>query len=299
MTFQQFQEAFNQLRQKYPARPTNVLRSENADAGNYLYGCKNIYFCFDCAECTDSTYIFDSFKAVDCVDGDYVIESQNCYDCVDVVQANNCKYVSGSDRIYDSYFCWDCFDSHDLFGCVHLKNKQYCIFNKQYSEEEYKKKVAELLKRPSEENLTGMKNIDKQFPVTNTRVFNSVNADYGNHVTNSKNMYLCFDCNKGEDCGYTYDSHYMKHSYDTTQCVHSEYCYESSDSARMNNCHHMAFSSDIFDSAFCADCTKSSHLFGCVGLTGKEYCLLNKQYTKEEHDTLTQEIMDSYRQSFS
>lgn len=295
MNFQQFQDEFNKLKLKYPPRTTNVLRSENADYGNYLYDCKNIYFCFDCVGCVDSTYLFDSFKAINCLDGDYVVESQNCYECIDVVAANNCAYIIGSDRIYDSFFCWDCNDCHDLINCVHLKNKQYCIGNKQYSEEEYKKKKEEILKKPIEENLAEMKNISMKFPVTITRVLNSVNSDYGNHVTNSKNLYLCFDCNKSEDSGYMYDSHYMKHAYDTTQCAQSDFIYECSDSARLNNCHHMAFCADIFDSAFCEDCSNSNHLFGCARTANKEYCILNKQYTKEEYEKQIKEIMDSYK----
>ena len=35
----------------------------------------------------------------------------------------------------------------------------------------------------------------------------------------------------------------------------------------------------------------SSHLFGCVGLRNKEYCILNKQYTKEEYEELVPKII--------
>lgn len=36
-------------------------------------------------------------------------------------------------------------NSKDLFGCVGLKQAQYCIFNKQYSKEEYEKMVAKII----------------------------------------------------------------------------------------------------------------------------------------------------------
>jgi len=39
----------------------------------------------------------------------------------------------------------ECHHCHDVFGSVGLKMKQYCIFNKQYSKEEYEKLVAKII----------------------------------------------------------------------------------------------------------------------------------------------------------
>jgi len=45
-----------------------------------------------------------------------------------------------------------CFDSSNLFACVGLRNKQYCILNKQYSKEEYEEMIprikAQMKERP-------------------------------------------------------------------------------------------------------------------------------------------------------
>ncbi|MCX6722515.1 MAG: hypothetical protein NT094_00405, partial [Candidatus Staskawiczbacteria bacterium] len=45
----------------------------------------------------------------------------------------------------DISYSINCHGSHDLFGCVGLRNKSYCIFNKQYSESEYKELVAKII----------------------------------------------------------------------------------------------------------------------------------------------------------
>jgi hypothetical protein len=37
-------------------------------------------------------------------------------------------------------------------------------------------------------------------------------------------------------------------------------------------------------------CRSSSNLFGCIGLKNKQYCILNKQYTKEEYEQLIPKI---------
>lgn len=296
MNFQQFKEEYEKLKLKYPRVPSHLFQCENADYGDYMFKCSNVYFCFENAECQDIIYIFDSFKAVNCCDGDYVIESQNCYECVDVMNVNNCTYLNFCDHMYDSHFCWDCSNVNNLFGCVHLKYKEYCIFNKQYTKEEYEKKVKELLQRPAKENLKEMERIAMKFPVTQTRTDHVENCDYGNQVFFSKNMYLCFDASHSENCAYVYDGHYNKSSYDMTQSHHSELSYECTDCSELNNCHNMDYCEVVYDSGFCDNCQNSNHLLGCTSLKDKEYCILNKQYTKEEYEKQAKEIMDSYRQ---
>ena len=43
------------------------------------------------------------------------------------------------------YYCYTCFACTDCFGCVGLKNKQYCILNKQYTKEEYQELVGKII----------------------------------------------------------------------------------------------------------------------------------------------------------
>ena len=45
------------------------------------------------------------------------------------------------------YYCENCHNSRDCFGCVGLRNKQYCILNKQFTKEEYEKKVGEIIEK--------------------------------------------------------------------------------------------------------------------------------------------------------
>ena len=39
------------------------------------------------------------------------------------------------------------------------------------------------------------------------------------------------------------------------------------------------------------NCYNSEHLFGCVGLRNKKYCILNKQYTQEEYEKIVPQII--------
>ena len=297
MTFAEFYQQLQQLKDQHPAIPTHSHRGENCDYGDYIYTSKNLYLAFDCAQCEDSFYLYDSFKAKNCLDGDYVIESELLYQATDPFHCYNSAYINYCARVYDCYYCYDCMDSHDSVGCTHLAHKQYCIFNRQYTKEEYLIKKAEVLKRPPEENLKALQELIDRFPMTETNVTHSENCDYGNHVHYSHNLYLCFDAAHCENCGYLYDSHHNKNSYDLTQSVYCELSYQCVDSSRLFNCIYLTGCENCYNSSFCFNCYDSDHLFGCVGLRKKKYYFLNKPYPKEVWEKMIEEAMDSFRQA--
>ncbi|MDR2189932.1 MAG: hypothetical protein LBP53_01790 [Candidatus Peribacteria bacterium] len=52
----------------------------------------------------------------------------------------------------------------------------------------------------------------------------------------------------------------------------------------------------LFKSFYCILCgNNSSNLFGCIGLRGKEYYILNKQYTKEKYEELVPKIIEKMK----
>jgi hypothetical protein len=76
-----------------------------------------------------------------------------------------------------------------------------------------------------------------------------------------------------------------------------EYLYETLSTPGSNN---IFFSSTIRDSnnIFFSDfCYMSNYLFGCIGLRNKEYCILNKQYTKEEYEIQVAKIIEHMQQT--
>lgn len=290
MTFANFYQQYLDLREKLPRNPTYSLDLEDSEFISRSYRLKNCYFCFDSVDCKNCLYCFDSVRSNDCVDCDYVVECELLYESNDSYQSYNSTYLDYCARTYDSHFCWDCSDCHDLFGCVHLKQKQYCIFNKQYTKEEYFKKVAELLKQPAQVHLAKVKKLATIFPFGPSYVSHSEDSDYGNQVHYSKNCYLCFDVARSENCGYMYDSFYCKNSYDLTYCYKTELSYECIDCSRIYNCNYCENVSNSFDSEYLYNCNDCHNCFGCVGLAHKRYCILNKQYTKEEYAKLLREI---------
>jgi len=73
----------------------------------------------------------------------------------------NCSQVKLSYRTSRSSrectYCMQCYSGLNLFGCVGLQKKQYCIFNKQYTKEEYEELVPKII-----EHMNSMPFIDKK-----------------------------------------------------------------------------------------------------------------------------------------
>ena len=77
-----------------------------------------------------------------------IMSGQSYFHCFLILQIWWSQYVQYS------FFT---INSSNLFGCVGLRNKQYCILNKQYTKEEYEKLVPKII-----EHMNNMPYIDKK-----------------------------------------------------------------------------------------------------------------------------------------
>jgi len=117
------------------------LESQNNEnsLGSFLFDSKNCTDCYDLSYGQDCRYVYTAFNAKDMMDVCHTTDAEITY------EGTSIGYNS-----YDIKFSIGCWTSHnieysdtaascsDLFGCVGMKYKKYCIFNKQYSEKEYK-----------------------------------------------------------------------------------------------------------------------------------------------------------------
>ena len=119
---------------------------------------------------------------------------------------------------------------------------------------------------------------------------NSENS-IGDLLFESKNVYFAFDSIRTEDCRYTYDSIDVKDSMDIYHVGWAELMYECHAITNVFNGRFVHFCYDNSNITYC-DCVQNSkNLFGCAGLNQKKYCILNKQYTKEEYEELVPKII--------
>jgi hypothetical protein len=271
----------------------NFGLNENCDYTNFVLDSKNMYLCFWGDYSEDSFYNYGFNHLKNCFDNYWVLGGELCFDSVHARRCYQSFYVRYSENISHSSFIFGCQDLSDCFGCVNLRHKQYCIFNEQYSKEDYFERldqydlgsfaVVQQLKIEFEK-------FRLQHPV---KALNHVNVEnvYGNSCRNSRNLRNCFELYDSENCSYSVDIVNAEHCYDAYGSLKPRYSYEV---FAVLNVRNTLFSFDIFDSSnvlYSRSCRNCDHIFGCVGLQHKQYCIFNKQYSQEEYEALVPRII--------
>ncbi len=134
-----------------PHRNVFNVNCENC-LGNKLRNCKNVWG-FESYECFDCRYIYHCPPLKDCFDLTNTGKAELCYETLVSNDAYKSLFTNECWNTNESFYCNHCFNCDNLFGCSGLKKQKYCIFNKQYSKDEYEKlvtKIVEHMKKTSE-----------------------------------------------------------------------------------------------------------------------------------------------------
>jgi hypothetical protein len=294
-----FFEQFAELMKKVPHIGVLNVNSENSDYTNQTYGCRNCYLSSAIKDCEDSLYCHNCNRLTGCVDCSFCFDSQLLYQCRDTFDSYHCAYVSNCIQCTDSAFLHDCVGCSDCFGCTGLRNKKYHFFNEECTKEQYETK---LLAYPLS-TTNGVMSAKKQFaeflqtkPCIYAWLKNCENVT-GNNIKNSKNSKCCFDSNDLEDCKYSSWLFELKDCYDCYGMGVSEAVY---DCVGVEEVQRIAFSFGTSNSSECyyTDlCFNCQDCFGCVCLRKKQYCIFNKQYTKEQYEELVPKIIEHMKES--
>jgi len=293
-----FLEQLKELNSSVPWPSRAVRGMVNSDYCNKASYLKNCYLCFNtnseenCQYCVGSNHAKDS---LDCYSSPRIELCYEVNDSTDSFQCFNCLHIDGCRNLR---FCEECSNCNDCFGCFNLRNKSYHIFNEPYSKEEYFKELEKM----DTGSVNGVSEIEKKFNAFKLKlprkyihgVHNKVVS--GDYIYNSKNSLNCFEVSGCENVSYSQNfSPNVKDSYDYTNWgQNSELVYEACCCG--DNCRNIKFCFNCWpamqDSEYCMFCHSSSSLFGCIGLRSKSYCILNKQYTKEEYEVLVPKIIE-------
>lgn len=144
---QEYKKKFRELVLQFPHKFMHGVKNENV-SGNNIVESKNSKYCFDSMKLWDCKNCFQTFMSLkdsmnisECGDGELLYECVvNGYNAF-----NNLFSYQCFNQNTNLYYCNMCFRCTDCFGCVGLTRKKFCIFNKQYTEEEYKKIVAKII----------------------------------------------------------------------------------------------------------------------------------------------------------
>lgn len=300
-----FFKQFAELKAKTPHVSTYIVggtlqNSEYTNCTGYLKNCYMIFEADYNEECYYSNRIYHSLSCVDCL---HIYKSELCYECRDCQNCYNLRFSNDCENCIDSYFLSNCKSCKNCIGCINLRHKRYYIFNKQYTQVEYEQKLKEL-DPETHENIAKLREKSEDFfktqPHKNLQQEHNENC-FGDYLYNSKDAYYCFDCKDLEDCRYcSRVSMTVKDSMDYTgwgsQVSLMYQCAACGDhSYNLKFC--TTCTTDNSDLEYCDQCTGCSNCFGCVSLKRKSYCILNKQYSKEEYERLRALLVEHMRKT--
>ncbi len=289
-----FLQQFMELQLKAPRLYSLVFQNHNSEYVNGAAFNKNCYLIFVSDYNEDSMYSYSLVKSKNTLD---CLNSSECELCYGDISCNKCYRVIFSEDCQNSQelmFCKNCVNCSDCILCVNQRNKKYCIENIQYTKEEYLKKKEELY-TASSKSLDLLKKRFNEFKKgsINKYINGFQNQDVlGNFVNNSKNSKFIFNSENVEDSKYINHGNKIKSVYDAYVVVDGTTdSYEIVSAIALNNVISGYSIWHDYNVFYSDTCENSNNLFGCVDLKNKSYCILNKQYTKEEYENLVPKII--------
>jgi len=67
------------------------------------------------------------------------------------IQASNLAFTNVAYSCHSARYCFYCHGGSYLFGCIGLRNKKYCILNKQYTKEEYEEILPKIIQHMNDQ----------------------------------------------------------------------------------------------------------------------------------------------------
>ena len=301
---------WEQLKELFEKTPYTALTSEyntlkNSEYSNALAWSKDCYLVFWADFCDNVYYssILNGLKhSLDCIRG---WESELCYDCIGFIKHYRVFFSDECDDCLDVWFSRNCYGCTNCIGCVNLRGASNYIFNIKYSPEEYQKKAREF----QLDSWKNLRNLEKEAR--------------GFWLSKPYREYHGHSLNRNVNGEYTFQSRDTKEGYIVNYADHCKWCQfitvsSSKDcwdySGWGNNAELIYESSVVGENSssvsFCVECWPDSlnlqycyynitgkNNFGCVNLKRKQYCILNKQYTKEEYEKLREKIIEDMKKN--
>jgi hypothetical protein len=294
-----FFEQLAELMKEVPRVAIINKNSENSDYTHISAFNKDCYLLVESSNnesCLCGYWLQQTKESADC---SFLNACERCYStmdsdhCFELLFSQNCENCSRSVLLDDCVNCTDCI------ACVGLVNQKYAILNEVCTKERYEEVKKSLFQDAGA--FKAMKAryeaLLKTTPRKYAHILNSSNC-VGDYVKNAENARNCYEIHDAKDTAYAVHVWFDSHDCFDVDTVgyRSSFIYESINTAIdstgnvfCNRCW------TISQSALSNECDNSSHIFGCIGLRNKEYCILNKQYTKEEYEALVPKIIEHMR----
>ncbi len=291
---------FRELLEKTPQPNLFIGKCVNTFYGNYIGEFRNSYLV---SASWDGDNVAYGSRCNFCKDSMDMYITANCEFCYGDVSSTKCYetfFSHNSDSCTSSYFLFDCRNCINCFGCTGLRDKSNCMWNVQYTKEEYDQKLKEL-NIGSFENFKEAQQKFETLKLKAIRRFanivnsNNVSGDDISHADNSQFCFGVFEEIKNDK--FLMNSFRTKDSYDAYGTGLVELLYEAMDSGLNGSRQLFALTVwECLNAEYCINCHGCNNIFGCNGLRNKSYCIFNKQYSKEEFLKLRAQIIEHMMQ---
>lgn len=281
-----------------PGLFTGYEFDDNSQYTNHAGKNKNCYLIFDSDENRDCYYSYSLNNCQDCMDCFRVRKSQLCYESVDCVSCYHSAYLQDCENCSDSMFLKNCVSCTHCLMCSNLINKQYCIENRQVSKEEFEGVLA--LLSTHTQVVAAAERFQRLKLEHPQKYMHGVQNEgvVGDYLVTCKNAFHCFDTESAWDCRYVYQGFMpLKDCMDIQECGDGELLYECNVCGYgLQQCafcsHTLGKMNELY---YCTYSPHASHCFGCIGVRHRQYCILNKQYSKEDYEALVPKIIAHMR----
>jgi hypothetical protein len=293
-----FIEQLVELQSEVPHPHQTGIKNYNSDWTDDMWESKDAYLSRSGLHNETISYGYRLVNCKNSVDLTYCFDLERSYDCLYCFKSYNLKHSFNCRDCMDSYFLYDCRNCQDCFMSWNLRNKKYYILNQPYSKEEYFKKIEEYNLKSFLSIETLKKDLWRhvQHDAVHRQNYN-VQAEHssGNFLNNDKNCYNCYFLEESENCRHCFRG-WGAETIDAISAFNSEKCglcvldqlgYGNICNLYTTNCRY---------SSYLDSCEECEYCFGCVGLRKKKYCILNKQYSKEEYETLMEKIKSNMKE---
>ncbi len=288
---------FEQFRELYNSVPWGVMWSMDNVNSEYSQTAfsKNLYLCFDSGYAEDCSYGVTILYSKQCFDGVNLKDCELCYYSINTNQSFKTFFSRNCTACVDVWFSQDCIGCTNCFSCSGLRNKSYCIFNEQHDKQAYEEKLNEM-KLDSWSGIKKARELAESFwqrsPVKFWHAV-QVSRSSGDYLYNGAELVNCFFVGNAQNMRYCQSVIYPpnKDGMDVTSSEGTELAYETfTCGSGVRKTVGTVECANISDSYYSINCRQATNLFGCIALKSKNYCILNKQYSKEEYLELLPKI---------
>jgi len=289
-----FFDQLKELQEKVPRPHQQGAQNVDCDWCDDPWESKNCYLSRSILRAENLLYGYRAVDVKDSIDISHVFTLDQCYDCGYCFSSYNLLFSRNCRDCIDSSFLFDCRNCSNCFMSWNLRGKSYCIENVQYTKETYFEKMKtinfgsyEELQKFKIQYTEILKNKAVHKENFNIKTYGSI----GTYMTNCNNCTNVFCWEDSENCVNCLRGLKAKDCIDMTGCWKIEVSGNNSCSTNAYELKYSIWCDGARYSEYCDQCLEIDYCFGCVSLRKKKYCILNKQYTKEEYEALKEKII--------